>query len=157
MFLTFWCKIGSNRNEASLYPCLAIVVSTLGLLDVAVSTPKLLDVTVSMPKLLDVAVSTPDCLYSEGTVFCWLFTTVKLYTWLYHYCWSWTGRNEILFRLLPVELANIDSSIDNSLHAYLLFIWPISVWITKRYKQGTIPYSYVEIYFWIYDKNLIKV
>ena len=50
MFLTFWCKIRCNRNEASLYPLLAV----------AVSTPGLLDVAVSMPKLLDVAVSTPD-------------------------------------------------------------------------------------------------
>ena len=39
-FLTFWCKIRSNRNEASLYPCLAV------------------------------AVSTPDRLYSDDTIFC---------------------------------------------------------------------------------------
>ena len=59
-FLTFWCKIRCNRNEASLYPRLAV----------SVSTPGLLDVDVSMPKLLDVVVSTPDRLYSDGTVFC---------------------------------------------------------------------------------------
>ena len=59
MFLTFWCKIRCNRNEASLYPRLVVAVSTHGLLDVSVSTPKLLDVAVSMP----------DRLYSDGTVF----------------------------------------------------------------------------------------
>ena len=48
-FLTFGYKIRCNRNEASLYPCLAV----------AVSTPGLLAVTVSMPRLLVVAVSTP--------------------------------------------------------------------------------------------------
>ena len=59
-FLTFWCKIQCNRNEALLYPRLAI----------AVSTPGLLDVTVSTPKLFAVAISTLDRLYSDGTVFC---------------------------------------------------------------------------------------
>ena len=57
-FLTFWCKIRCNRNEASLYPCPAV----------AVSTPGLLDVSVSMTKLLDVSVSMPDRLYSDGTI-----------------------------------------------------------------------------------------
>ena len=59
-FLTFWCKIQCNRNEASLYPRLAVAVSTPGLLDVAVSTPKLFSVTISMLNRL----------YSDGTVFC---------------------------------------------------------------------------------------
>ena len=31
-FLTFWCKIGSNRNKASLYPRLAVAVSTESLI-----------------------------------------------------------------------------------------------------------------------------
>ena len=96
-FLTFWCKIRCNRNEASLYPCLSIAVSMLGLLDIAVSTPK----------LLDVAISTPNCLYSDDTVFCWLFTTVKLYTWLYHrwlYTWFvWVIRPLIFYMNLNVH------------------------------------------------------
>ena len=72
MFLNFWCKIRCNRNEASLYPRLAGAVSTKGILVVAVSTPK----------ALDVVVSTPDRRYSDGTVFCWIFTKVKLTYWL---------------------------------------------------------------------------
>ena len=63
-FLNFWCKIQCNKNKALLYPFLSVAVSTM----------RLLDVTLSTPKLLDVVVSTPDRLYSEGTVFCWLFT-----------------------------------------------------------------------------------
>ena len=59
-FLTFWCKIQCNRNEASLYPRLAVAVSTQGLLDVTVSTPK----------LFAVAISTLDRLYSDCTIFC---------------------------------------------------------------------------------------
>ena len=59
-FLTFWCKIQCNRNEASLYPRLAVTVST----------PRLLDVAVSTPKLFSVAISTLNRLYSDGTVFC---------------------------------------------------------------------------------------
>jgi len=55
------------HGTPSLYPRLAVAVSMPGLLDVAVSTPK----------LLDVAVSTPDRLYSDGTVFCWLFIYVS--------------------------------------------------------------------------------
>ena len=47
------------RNKASLYPRLAVVVSTPGLLSVAVSTPRLLAVTVSTPGILGVVVSTP--------------------------------------------------------------------------------------------------
>ena len=57
-FLTFWCKIGSNRNEASLYPRLAVIVSIQGVLFVVVSTAKELDVAVSM------AIRR----YSDGTV-----------------------------------------------------------------------------------------
>ena len=77
MFLTFWCKIQCNRNKVSLYPCLAITVST----------PGLLDVVVSMPKLLDVAVSTPDRLYSDDTIFCWLFTWKNLYSFFHVPCY----------------------------------------------------------------------
>ena len=56
-FLTFWCKIGSNKNEASLYPRLTVAVSTEGVLSVSVSTAK----------ELDVAVSTAIRRYSDGT------------------------------------------------------------------------------------------
>ena len=76
-FLLFGVKILCNKNEASLYPCLVVAVSTPGLLDVVVSTPK----------LLDVAISTPDRLYSDDTVFCWLFTWKNLYSFFHVPCY----------------------------------------------------------------------